>query len=56
MKPHYCFWCGEELPASIFHDAYSTCGKPQCERGAAEKELQDREEAHDELDRLRGWK
>lgn len=56
-KLQYCCYCGKELGV---YDAppfnLDTCGAKECERFAAEMDAQDRAEAHEKLDRERGWK
>jgi len=54
-KMRYCFYCGEELGVSKYHDHYDTCGKPECDRAARDAMQQEREEAHERLDRDMGW-
>lgn len=52
----HCFNCGDEL--GVFH-AYqgdrNTCGKQECERAARDDERAECEQAHEDLDRDRGW-
>ena len=56
---HYCFCCGEEL--GMFEGKqsmrdYDTCGQRECDRQAREAFEAEREQAHEELDRMHGWK
>lgn len=50
-----CFNCGEELGRYREHYPLDTCGKPECEREARSAQMQEREEAHYQLDQDRGW-
>lgn len=50
-----CFNCGEEMGVYADYDRRDTCGKPECEREARNAERQEREEAHERLDRDLGW-
>jgi hypothetical protein len=38
-----------------YSDSRDTCGKMECEREARNQEWQEREEAHEQLDRDMGW-
>lgn len=52
----YCFYCGEELGVyDDFGERYETCGKRECERAARDSQAQEREEAHEQLDREMGY-
>jgi len=51
----FCFNCGEELGRYKDHDRYDTCGKPECDREANYEIRAERAEAHEQLDRDRGW-
>jgi hypothetical protein len=51
----YCFNCGEELGCYADHDQFDTCGKSECNREAQRAVAAEREEAHERLDRDRGW-
>lgn len=55
---HYCFNCGEEL--GMFEGKQrqrdmDTCGKQECDREARNYAAEEREQAHEELDRNMGW-
>lgn len=50
-KMRHCFYCGAELGEYIDHDPLDTCGKRECERAASEHVRQQRDEAHEKLDR-----
>lgn len=54
-KMRHCFYCGEELGISTWDDPLDTCGKPECNRSARDAREQEREEAHERLDRDMGW-
>jgi len=55
-KDVHCWNCGEYIGHYV---AYSrdrdTCGKPECSREAGLAEREEREAAHEELDRNMGW-
>lgn len=53
-KMHYCFNCGEELGCYADYNPLDDCGKRECTRAARDC-YQEREEAHDRLDRDMGW-
>lgn len=57
IKMRYCFNCGEELGmmTSSQYDPFDTCGKSACEREARYTMESDRADAHEQLDRDRGW-
>jgi hypothetical protein len=51
-----CFNCGAELGLyAAEHDTRDTCGSIECRRALQEAELQERSDAHEQLDRERGW-
>jgi hypothetical protein len=54
-KMRHCFYCGEELGVYADHDPLDTCGKQECEREARNQDRDEREEAHERLDRDMGW-
>jgi hypothetical protein len=54
-RMRHCFNCGAELGAYADYHPLDTCGKTECEREAAEAVLRERQEAHEQLDRDRGW-
>lgn len=54
-KMRHCFYCGEELGVSGYHHPLDTCGNPECDRAARAEDQAQREEAHEELDRLMDW-
>lgn len=58
MYTHYCFYCGEEL--GMFKRKQSqrdldSCGKLECDRAARDCLQEEREQAHEHLDRMNGW-
>lgn len=58
MKPakmRRCFNCGEEMGCYADYDPLDTCGKVECNRAASDSLAQEREEAHERLDRDYGW-
>lgn len=54
-KMRHCFNCGAELGVSAYHDPLDTCGARECERAARDAAQQERDEAHEQLDRDMGW-
>jgi hypothetical protein len=55
-KMQYCFCCGEELGEyDNFGERWDTCEKIECQREARNAAAQERDEAHEQLDRDRGW-
>ena len=55
LKMNYCFNCGDELGVYSAHYPLDDCGKQECVREARNCQAQEREEAHEELDRDMGW-
>ena len=55
QKMRHCFYCGEELGVSDWSDPYDHCGKQECAREARDAAAEEREEAHERLDRDMGW-
>lgn len=54
----HCWWCGAELGVLTRADCWEpgdTCGRAECEREARHQEANERREAHEKLDRDRGW-
>lgn len=51
-RMHHCFNCGEELGTSTWHDPFDHCGKSECAREAQDAHRSERDEAHENLDRL----
>lgn len=54
-RMRYCFNCGEELGRYVEYDPLDSCGKTECTRAAQDAIAQERAEAHEKLDRDRGW-
>lgn len=54
-KMRYCFNCGKELGVYAAYDPMDDCGAIECVRVARDCYHQERQEAHDQLDRDRGW-
>ena len=56
MKRQYCSYCGEDIGEwTKFSDRNDTCGKRECARFIRDEEIAEREQAHEQLDRDRGW-
>lgn len=55
-KMQHCFNCGEELGVYV-HEwrDIECCGKHECQRELRNALAQEREEAHEQLDRDMGW-
>lgn len=56
-KRHHCWNCGADMGVwdRRYCDSTDTCGKQECERAAREAVEQQRDEAHEQLDRDLGW-
>jgi len=54
-KMRYCFNCGAQLGVYADYDPLDDCGKRECQRAAHDAIRQERDEAHEQLDRDRGW-
>lgn len=56
-KERFCCYCGESLGVleAKHYDRNDTCGNRECEREVAGMMQEDREEAHEQLDRDMGW-
>jgi hypothetical protein len=54
-KMRHCFNCGEELGFYADWEPLDSCGRPECEREARSAREAERSEAHEQLDRDRGW-
>lgn len=52
----HCFFCGEELGRYRDYDPLDNCGKSECQREARDAARQERNDAHEQLDREMGWK
>lgn len=56
MRRHHCFNCGEDIGAwDRFCEQLDHCGKQECQRAANDAYAQEREEAHEQLDRDMGY-
>jgi hypothetical protein len=53
-KMRHCFYCGDELGVYLDADPLDHCGKRECARAAQDAYAEEREEAHDRLDRDMG--
>lgn len=51
-----CFNCGEELGYSAWSDPLDHCGKPECAREARDTMQEQRDMAHEQLDRDMDWR
>jgi hypothetical protein len=51
----FCFNCGAELGCYADHDPLDDCGAQECQRAARDAHAQERDEAHERLDRDMGW-
>lgn len=54
-KMRHCFYCGAELGYYTDYDPLDTCGARECDRAARDIARQQRDEAHEQLDRDMGW-
>ena len=54
-KRRFCFNCGADIGSYADYDHLDTCGSRECERAARDAAAQEREEAHEQLDRDMGW-
>lgn len=56
-KMRHCFNCGAELGvlSSAEYEPLDTCGKRECDREARDAMAMERDYAHEQLDRTRGW-
>jgi hypothetical protein len=55
-KMRHCFNCGAELGCYADYDRLDDCGKRECVRAAQDCCREEREEAHEQLDREGGWR
>ena len=55
LTMRHCFYCGEELGVYADYDPLDTCGAQECQRAASDALRSERDEAHERLDRDRGW-
>lgn len=55
-KRHHCFYCGADIgPKDRFSERLDDCGATECAREARYAAQQERDEAHEQLDRDMGW-
>lgn len=54
-KMRHCFNCGADLGVTKDYHPLDTCGARECERAAQDAAAQEREGAHEQLDRDMGW-
>lgn len=54
-KMRHCFNCGAEIGVYADHDPLDDCGKQECQRAVRDAMAEEREEAHERLDRDMGW-
>lgn len=56
-RVRHCPYCGEDMGfiEDRYYERTDPCGKPSCNREAADVAREEREEAHDQLDREQGW-
>ena len=56
-KERFCWVCGASMGfiENRYYDRRDTCESRECLREAREAERQERDEAHEQLDRDRGW-
>ncbi len=58
MKISQCEYCGDDLDGEVdkLPGEIVTCGKRECERWVRDEQQAERDEAHAQLDRDRGWR
>jgi len=55
-KRHHCFNCGTDIgPKDHWSSSLDDCGAIECQREARNAYAQEREEAHEQLDRDMGY-
>lgn len=56
-KMRFCFNCGEELGfySAAYENRFEACSKLECQREERDAYQQEREEAHEQLDRDLGY-
>jgi hypothetical protein len=54
-KMRHCFYCGMALGVYAEYDPLDHCGQMECARAAQDEARRERDEAHEKLDRDRGW-
>lgn len=53
----HCPYCGDNMGfiENRYYEPLDSCGKADCNRDAADAARQERDDAHEQLDRDRGW-
>lgn len=51
----HCWYCGDDLGCEVPARDREVCGKRECQREQRDSYAQEREEAHEQLDRDMGW-
>lgn len=56
-KVRHCWNCGEDMGfiENRYYDRMDVCGSKDCNRAARDASREEREEAHEQLDRDMGW-
>lgn len=54
-KERFCCYCGTSMGVYADYDRLDDCGAPECMRFVRDAVQGEREDAHAELDRERGW-
>lgn len=54
-KERFCFNCGASLGVYADWDRLDDCGARECQRAVRDCLAEEREEAHEQLDRDMGW-
>jgi hypothetical protein len=54
-RERFCYYCGDSMGVYADYDRYDTCGQPKCDREVRDAIMEEREEAHRELDQRNGW-
>jgi hypothetical protein len=54
-RMRHCFNCGAAIGVYADYDRLDTCGDRDCNRAARDAVQQERDEAHEKLDRDMGW-
>lgn len=55
VKERFCFNCGKSLGSYADWDQFDDCGERECASAHRDAAAQERAEAHEQLDRDRGW-
>ena len=56
-RERFCWFCGDSLGVieDRHYDRTDTCAKRECVRESYDQERAERDDAHEHLDRDRGW-